>query len=115
MMTNGSCSVCLITISLPRMAFLNFGQGPYKDASGFNLDNQALVFKIKLPIHSAPFPCRMVNGPQRSWARPWKRATVTFRNEKAYCLVYARDCYLSTLDFSFVLSRLRHLSIENEA
>ena len=36
--------------------FLNFGQSPYKDASGFNLDNQALVFRIKLPIHSAPFP-----------------------------------------------------------
>lgn len=29
--------------------FINFGQLPYKDASGFNLDNQALVFKIKLP------------------------------------------------------------------
>lgn len=36
--------------------FVQDGQLPYQDASGFNLDNQALVFKIKLPIHSRPFP-----------------------------------------------------------
>jgi hypothetical protein len=36
--------------------FMNGGAYPYSDASGFNLDNQALVFKIKLPIHSEPFP-----------------------------------------------------------
>jgi hypothetical protein len=29
--------------------FINFGQNQYKDASGFNLDNQVLVFKITLP------------------------------------------------------------------
>jgi hypothetical protein len=28
---------------------------PYKDDSGFNLDNQALVFKIQLPKGSKPF------------------------------------------------------------
>lgn len=35
--------------------FMHGGQFTYADASGFSLDNQALVFKIKLPIHSAPF------------------------------------------------------------
>ena len=25
------------------------GKYPYKDASGYNLDNQALVFKVQLP------------------------------------------------------------------
>ncbi|RPA95400.1 hypothetical protein L873DRAFT_1792290 [Choiromyces venosus 120613-1] len=30
----------------------NFGKNTYKDASGFDLDSQALVFKIKLPEHS---------------------------------------------------------------
>lgn len=34
--------------------FLNFGQYPYKDASGFNLDNQALVFQVQLPKSSNP-------------------------------------------------------------
>jgi len=27
----------------------NFGDFPYADASGYNLDNQCLVFKVKLP------------------------------------------------------------------
>lgn len=36
--------------------FANFGQNPYHDQSGFNLDTQALVFKITLPKHSQPFP-----------------------------------------------------------
>ncbi|RDW82050.1 hypothetical protein BP6252_03162 [Coleophoma cylindrospora] len=31
------------------------GAFTYKDASGFSLDNQALVFKIHLPDHSRPF------------------------------------------------------------
>lgn len=35
--------------------FMDGGAYPYADASGFNLDNQALVFKIKLPDHSRPF------------------------------------------------------------
>jgi hypothetical protein len=35
--------------------FVNFGTIPYKDDSGFNLDNQALVFKIQLPKGSKPF------------------------------------------------------------
>lgn len=34
---------------------LNFGKFNYADGSGFNLDNQALVFKIHLPNHSRPF------------------------------------------------------------
>lgn len=32
-----------------QLGFLNFGQFTYADASGFNLDNQALVFQVKLP------------------------------------------------------------------
>jgi len=38
-----------------RTGFYNFGQNTFKDASGFNLDSQALVYKIKLPEHSRPF------------------------------------------------------------
>lgn len=38
-----------------RAGFQNFGEDTFKDASGFNLDSQALVFKIKLPDHSRPF------------------------------------------------------------
>ena len=34
--------------------FLNKGAFTYKDASGFNLDNQALVFQIQLPKTSTP-------------------------------------------------------------
>ncbi|KAF2500433.1 hypothetical protein BU16DRAFT_478840 [Lophium mytilinum] len=34
--------------------FINFGKDPYKDSSGFNLDNQALVFRVKLPKGSKP-------------------------------------------------------------
>lgn len=33
---------------------MNFGQYPYADASGYDLDNQALVFKVKLPKGSKP-------------------------------------------------------------
>lgn len=29
--------------------YLNFGQYQYADNSGFNLDNQALVFRVSLP------------------------------------------------------------------
>ena len=29
--------------------FMKFGNYPYADASGYSLDNQALVFKVKLP------------------------------------------------------------------
>ncbi|KAG9229311.1 esterase-like activity of phytase-domain-containing protein, partial [Amylocarpus encephaloides] len=36
--------------------FMNSGELTYKDGSGFNIDTQALVFKIKLPEHSRPFP-----------------------------------------------------------
>jgi hypothetical protein len=35
--------------------FYDFGMIPYKDNSGYNLDNQALVFKIQLPKGSKPF------------------------------------------------------------
>jgi hypothetical protein len=34
--------------------FIDFGQLPYKDASGFNALNQALVFKITLPKGAKP-------------------------------------------------------------
>ncbi|KAH7078045.1 esterase-like activity of phytase-domain-containing protein [Paraphoma chrysanthemicola] len=34
--------------------YINFGQLPYKDESGFNLDTQVLVFRIKLPKGSNP-------------------------------------------------------------
>lgn len=34
---------------------LNGGRFKYADGSGFSLENQALVFKIKLPEHSRPF------------------------------------------------------------
>lgn len=34
--------------------YINFGKFPYKDASGFNLDNQVLVFKVTLPKGSDP-------------------------------------------------------------
>ncbi|KAF2093956.1 hypothetical protein NA57DRAFT_80961 [Rhizodiscina lignyota] len=34
--------------------FMDGGKFPYADASGFNLDNQALVFKVKLPKGSKP-------------------------------------------------------------
>ncbi|KAL8947897.1 MAG: hypothetical protein Q9222_005872 [Ikaeria aurantiellina] len=34
--------------------FMNFGKYPYKDASGFDLDNQALVFRVKLPKSADP-------------------------------------------------------------
>ncbi|KAH8899550.1 3-phytase [Thozetella sp. PMI_491] len=30
--------------------FMKFGKFPYKDASGYSLDSQALVFKIKIPV-----------------------------------------------------------------
>jgi hypothetical protein len=36
------------------LGYMNFGQFPYKDASGFDLDNQALVFKLQLPKGSQP-------------------------------------------------------------
>ncbi|KAI9847354.1 MAG: hypothetical protein M1837_002542 [Sclerophora amabilis] len=35
--------------------YMNGGKYPYKDASGFDLDNQVLAFKITLPLHSRPF------------------------------------------------------------
>ncbi|KAH7356216.1 esterase-like activity of phytase-domain-containing protein [Pyrenochaeta sp. MPI-SDFR-AT-0127] len=34
--------------------FINFGKFPYKDETGFNLDTQVLVFKVKLPKGSDP-------------------------------------------------------------
>lgn len=33
---------------------LNGGKYPFKDDSGFNLDNQALVFQVKLPKNANP-------------------------------------------------------------
>ena len=34
--------------------YMNRGKLPYADESGYNLDNQALVFKVKLPSGSKP-------------------------------------------------------------
>lgn len=34
--------------------FLNFGRFKYQDASGYNVDNQALVFQVKLPEGAVP-------------------------------------------------------------
>ena len=36
------------------IGFLNGGKYPYKDNSGFNLDNQALVFQVQLPKSADP-------------------------------------------------------------
>lgn len=33
---------------------LNFGRYAYKDASGYNIDNQALVFQVQLPKNASP-------------------------------------------------------------
>jgi len=33
---------------------MNFGQKQYQDASGANLDNQMLVFKVTIPKGSKP-------------------------------------------------------------
>lgn len=32
------------------IGFINFGAKTFKDGSGFNLDNQVLIFKVKLPV-----------------------------------------------------------------
>jgi hypothetical protein len=37
---------------ITQKGYENFGKFPYADASGYTLDNQALVFKITLPLHS---------------------------------------------------------------
>ncbi|KAF3036161.1 hypothetical protein E8E12_003246 [Didymella heteroderae] len=34
--------------------FINFGKQPYKDGSGYNLDSQVLVFKVRLPKGADP-------------------------------------------------------------
>jgi hypothetical protein len=34
--------------------YINSGKNKYSDASGFNLDNQVLVFKVRLPKGSDP-------------------------------------------------------------
>ena len=33
---------------------MNFGNYAYKDASGYNIDNQALVFQLQLPSNASP-------------------------------------------------------------
>lgn len=54
---NGQCSyshatlVCVLTYWL---GYINFGRNRYSDASGFNLDTQVLVFKIRLPKGAKP-------------------------------------------------------------
>jgi len=34
--------------------FINFGKKTYKDASGFNLNTQVLIFKVRLPKGAKP-------------------------------------------------------------
>jgi len=34
--------------------YINFGKQQYTDASGFELDNQVLIFKVTLPKGSNP-------------------------------------------------------------
>jgi hypothetical protein len=34
--------------------FIDFGKQPYKDASGFDLDTQVLVFRVTLPKGAKP-------------------------------------------------------------
>ncbi|KAF1355701.1 hypothetical protein EJ07DRAFT_131583, partial [Lizonia empirigonia] len=34
--------------------YINFGKQPYKDSSGYNLDSQVLVFKVRLPKGANP-------------------------------------------------------------
>ena len=36
------------------LGHLNFAKYAYKDASGYNLDNQALVFQLQLPTNADP-------------------------------------------------------------
>jgi len=40
--------------TFPRTGYLNGGAYQYKDASGYNLDNQALVFQIQVPKDAQP-------------------------------------------------------------
>lgn len=53
-------SLSLLCFATPRLTTTdtgtyNFGKNKYSDKTGYNLDNQALVFKIKLPDHSRPY------------------------------------------------------------
>ena len=41
-------------LMMQREGHLNFGKYAYKDGSGFNLDNQALVFQMRLPKNASP-------------------------------------------------------------
>ena len=36
------------------LGHMNFGNYAYKDATGYNLDNQALVFQLQLPSNASP-------------------------------------------------------------
>lgn len=36
------------------IGYMNFGRFKYADASGYSLDNQGLVFKVKLPKGANP-------------------------------------------------------------
>jgi hypothetical protein len=55
---NGGDEYFLFSLSdndfITQNGYLNFGRYRYADASGYNLDNQALVFKVKLPSGSKP-------------------------------------------------------------
>lgn len=49
-----------LSVATPRLTTTdtgtyNFGKNKYSDKTGYNLDNQALVFKIRLPDHSRPY------------------------------------------------------------
>lgn len=44
----------LVRFANDRAGYMDFGKYKYKDASGFNLDNQALVFKVQFPKGVSP-------------------------------------------------------------
>lgn len=46
--------MCVRLLTYRFIGYMNFGRFQYADASGYNLDNQALVFKVKLPKGSNP-------------------------------------------------------------
>ena len=44
----------LFSLTDSQPGHLNFGKYAYKDSSGFNVDNQALVFQLQLPKNASP-------------------------------------------------------------
>ena len=48
-----SSSIDEMWVNAP-LGHMNFGKYAYKDATGYNLDNQALVFQLQLPSNASP-------------------------------------------------------------